>query len=209
MMIADKIEPFLKSLKGAIHVGANIGEERDWYAKMGFSNVLWFEPNMDLFSELQKNIKPFPGQEAFNIGIHDTLTSAKLHVANNNGQSSSILPFGTHRYNHPTVLHIKDIDIQLTRLDSFFEKTGKKVEDYNFLNIDVEGVELNVLKSLGDKLALMDYLYIEIHTWEVYVGNSLLVDVEKYLSEYKFIRAKVKMTKANYGDAFYIKEGSL
>jgi FkbM family methyltransferase len=152
MMIAYQIEPFLKTIKGAIHVGANIGEEREWYDKMGFKSVLWFEPNKELVPILKDNVKKYSKHFVFSFGIHDTLTKGILHVANNNGQSSSILELGTHAINHPDVLHIWDQEIQLMRLDHFFEITGKKIENYNFLNVDVEGVELNVIKSFGDKI---------------------------------------------------------
>jgi len=204
-MLIQNFEQYLNKAKGAIHVGANIGEERHWYDSHGFSKVLWFEPNRELIPILEDNVKEYEDHLVFAFGIHDTLTKATLHIANNNGQSSSILKLGTHAKNHPDVVHIKDQQIQLMRLDTFFKKTGKKITDYNFLNIDVEGVELNVIKSFGDHISLMDYIYVEIHTEEVYEGNSLLTDVDDYLLSYNFIRILTKITKANWGDALYIK----
>jgi len=209
MMLAKQIQPFLKNLKGAIHVGANIGEERFWYKTCGFTKVLWFEPNKDIFPILKKNIKDFPNQVAFNIGIHDHLRKAMLHIANNRGQSSSLLDLGLHAQYHPDVKYIGDQEIKLTRLDYFLEDFDYVVADYNFLNVDVQGTELNVLLSMGDLLSNLDYIYLEVNTQEVYKDCALLSEIDDYLSMFSFIRIKIKMTKAYWGDAFYIKERSL
>jgi len=205
-MLIQNFEQYLTKIKGAIHVGANIGEERYWYVNNGFSKVLWFEPNKELIPILEDNVKEYENHFVFNFGIHDTLTKAILHITNNKGQSSSILRLGTHADSHPDVLHIKDQVIQLKRLDSFFNETKRKVTDYNFLNVDVEGVELNVLKSFGDYITLMDYIYVEVHTGEVFKGNSSLIDVDSYLNSYNFIRFITKMTGVKWGDTLYIKK---
>jgi FkbM family methyltransferase len=209
MILAQQILPFLKNLKGAIHVGANIGEERFWYNDNKFNGVLWFEPNKDLFSILVENLKEFPNQLAFNIGIHDYLKEGILHISNNAGQSSSLLELGLHATYHPEVKYIKDQEVVLTRIDYFLEDTGLKLEEFNFLNIDVQGSELNVLKSVGDQLGKLDYIYLEVNDLEVYKKCALLPEIDDYLSNFEFIRIKTHITKAHWGDAFYIKERSL
>lgn len=209
MILAEQILPFLKNLKGAIHVGANVGEERYWYNEQKFSKVLWFEPNKDLFPKLVEHLGEFPNQIAFNIGIHDYLEEAVLHISNNAGQSSSLLDLGLHSKYHPEVIYIKDQEVVLTRLDYFLEDSGEKIEDYNFLNIDVQGTELNVLKSLGDQLGKLDYIYLEVNDLEVYKECACICDIDEYLYIFGFIRIKTHMTKAHWGDAFYIKERSL
>jgi len=209
MILTKKFEHFLKDLRGAIHVGANVGEERFWYKDQGFNKVLWFEPNKDLFPTLVNNLRELPNQICFNIGIHDILKEAKLHISNNDGQSSSILELGLHAKYHPKVHYIGDQIIVLTRLDYFLEDIGEKIEDYNFLNIDVQGAELNVLKSLGDQIDKLDYIYLEVNDQELYKGCALIPEIDSYLSMAGFLRLKTEMTQWHWGDAFYIKEGSL
>jgi len=209
MILAKQIKPFLKNLRGAIHVGANIGEERYWYEAMGFTTVLWFEPNKKLFPVLKKNLKPFSNQISFNIGIHDLLKRAILHISSNDGQSSSLLDLGTHSLHHPDVTYVEDHEIQLNRLDYFLEDNELNIKDFNFLNIDVQGTELHVLRSVGDQLGDLDYIYLEVNEEEVYKGCALLTQIDDYLDYYNFIRIKTKITRAHWGDAFYIKEGLL
>jgi hypothetical protein len=89
------------------------------------------------------------------------------------------------------------------------EDIGMPIGYYNFLNIDVQGTELNVLKSLGDQLGKLDYIYLEVNDLEVYKKCALLPEIDSYLSTVEFIRIKTHMTKGHWGDAFYIKEKSL
>ena len=204
MLLINRFEKYLKNCRGAIHVGAHEGEERTWYKKQKFSSVLWFEPNADLFPRLKQNIKDFPGQIAFNIGIHDSLKKGQLHIASNDGQSSSLLELGTHSTYYPDVIYTGDQEVRLIRLDEFFRTTeGLNIDNYNFLNIDVQGTELNVIKSLGAWIEKMDYVYVEVNEEELYVGCALLKDIDEYLRPYGFFRMSMIMKKAHWGDAFY------
>jgi FkbM family methyltransferase len=205
-MLFKSFEKHLIQRRGVIHVGANTGEERNWYKEQGFKQVLWFEPNISIFRELQENIKGYENNVAFNIGIHDTLKNAKLHISNNAGQSSSILELGTHKQHHPSVHYIEDQEIKLMRMDNFLFLSGRDIKDFNFLNVDVQGVELNVIKSFGNMLGGLDYIYAEVNEEEVYKGCALITEIDYYVAQYKFERVDTCMTKNKWGDAFYVKK---
>ena len=204
-MLFKTFEKYITRRRGAIHVGAHTGGEKDWYREQGFNKVLWFEPNTRIFNQLVKNIEGYENNIAFNIGIHDKLKEAILHIANNDGQSSSILDLGTHKIHHPKVCYIRDQEIRLMRMDNFLFLTGRHIEDYNFLNVDVQGVELNVLKSFSFMLGKLDYLYIEVNEEELYKDCALIAEIDNYVSYYKFKRVATYMTKNKWGDAFYTK----
>ena len=210
MLIKD-LNQYIKERKGAIHIGANDGGERDWYVENGFSPVLWFEPNLEAFNKLRNNLKhvKYNNQYCYGYGVHDTLEKTTLHIANNEGQSSSILPLGLHKQYHPKVHYIKDIEITLLRMDDFFKTesfNSFSINDFNFLNIDVQGCELNVIRSFGQDITKMDYIYTEVNIAEVYEGCSLLKDIDSYLELFKFVRIKTHMTKNQWGDALYLKQ---
>lgn len=205
-MLITSFDNKLINLRGALHVGANVGEECHWYNTLGFTKVYWFEPNMELFPTLRANIEPFPNQKAFSIGIHDTLDRATLHIANNAGQSSSLLEFGTHSTYYPAVKYIRDEEIPLWRMDDFFEAMGWKMADFNFLNIDVQGVELNVIKSFGSLIGKLDYIYTEVNIEQVYKGCCLMEEIDAYLFPYGFVREVTLVKKAKWGDALYVRK---
>jgi hypothetical protein len=73
------------------------------------------------------------------------------------------------------------------------------------LNIDVQGVELNVIKSLGDAIDEFDFIYTEVNIAEVYKGCCLLNEIDVYLESKGFTRVTIKMTRNDWGDAFYMK----
>ncbi len=205
-MLLTSFDKYLKKRRGVLHVGAHTGEERVWYAEQGFEKVLWFEPNPELFPILQNNLKDYENQIAFNIGIHDTIKETVLHVASNEGQSSSILDLGLHATYYPKIRYVKDVTIKLMRMDNFLFLSGRDIRWFNFLNVDVQGVELNVIKSFGSLIGCLDYVYTEVNEEELYKGCALISEVDEYLAQYKFERVETCMKKKKWGDAFYIKE---
>ena len=208
-MLFKNFKKYLKEVRGAIHVGAHTGQELDMYETEGFTQVLWFEPNTELFPVLQVNIAEHDTHKAYNIGIHDTLKTATLHIASNNGESSSILDLGTHKRHYPRIKYIKDQQITLMRMDDFLEENSIDMDDFNFLNVDVQGVELNVLKSFGKLINKLDYIYAEVNQEELYIGLDLLPEIDRYLNAFGFDRVAIYMTPKHWGDAFYVKRDLL
>lgn len=205
-MLIKNTADYIKKVKGAIHVGGHDGGERDWYKSLGFSPVIWFEPNIELFKRLKENIKGYENHKAYNFAVHDTLKTGVLNISSNDGQSSSILELGLHKQYHPKVHYVGIQSIELIRLDSFFEGNDfVTINDFNLLNIDVQGVELNVIKSLGELIKHFDYIYCEINIAELYKGCSLVEGIDTYLKEFGFNREVTYMTKNKWGDALYIK----
>jgi len=208
-MLFTNFENYLKEKRGALHVGAHEGGERDWYVKQRFTEVIWFEPNEDLFQKLIRNIQSYSNQVAYNIGIHDTIQKTDLHIASNNGQSSSILELGTHKEHHPKVHYVRNQEVNLMRMDDFLQEHTININSFNFLNIDVQGVELNVIKSFGALIKKLDYIYTEINEEELYVGCCLVGEIDNYLKQFGFVRIATHMTKNKWGDALYIKKNLL
>jgi hypothetical protein len=91
-------------------------------------------------------------------------------------------------------------------MDNFLFLTGRVIDDFNFLNVDVQGTELNVIKSFGNLINRLDYIYAEVNEEEVYKGCPLVSEIDSYLSQFDFVRRETCMTKFKWGDAFYIKK---
>lgn len=54
----------IKQAKGILHIGANKGQESEFYHQCG-SPVLWIEADPRIFSELQNTIQMYPQQRRF------------------------------------------------------------------------------------------------------------------------------------------------
>lgn len=206
-MLIDFRELFPKynvNPKGVLHVGGNRGEEYPVYMELGITKQIWYEPNPEMFSLLQETIKNNPEAIAFQLCVGHENKEVVLHISNNAGQSSSIMELGTHAEVHPEVHYIKDIAVPMVRLDSQFQSYNS---DIDFLNADVQGNELNVLKGLGELLHNFKYLYLEVNWKELYIGCALFDEVVEYVSKFGFKIAEYKECgNTSWGDCFFIRK---
>jgi FkbM family methyltransferase len=184
---------FLKKVSGVVHVGANTGQERDDYRKFGL-RVIWIEPSPDVFQRLKANLTGYPEQLAFQYLITDQNDSEYLfHVANNAGQSSSILDFAMHKDIWPHVRYESALRLRSIKLSSFFEKERINATDYQALVMDTQGTELLVLKGADSILDRFRFIKTEVADFECYKNCCQLHDIEEYLKQRgfrEFVRTK-------------------
>lgn len=190
---------------GVLHVGANIGEEAPVYLELGIKKQVWIEANPFICMKLADNVETNPQAKIFNFAAGDENKNVVLHESNNAGQSSSILELGTHKIAHPEVHYIKDIPVQMLRLDSFVRG---EFDGLDFLNMDIQGAELMALKGMGELLKQFKWCYLEVNKAELYKGCALVEDIDMYLLGFGFKRVETKWCgNTNWGDACFIKNG--
>jgi FkbM family methyltransferase len=172
---------FLRSARGVVHVGANVGQERELYDRYGL-DVLWIEPIPDVFAALSANIAGFPRQRALERLVTDRDgASYEFHVANNDGQSSSILELGQHRDVWPKVDFTRTITLQSSTLATLFAREKIDLARYDALVMDTQGSELLVLRGAEPLLSGFKFIKTEVPDFEAYAGCAQLEDVERYL----------------------------
>lgn len=194
--------------KGVLHVGGNIGEEFPVYIGLGILNQIWFEPNPKLYEILSKKVVVSGTIVAYDGCVGDENKDVVLHISNNAGQSSSILELGTHKEVHPDVHYVEDITVHMVRLDTMSgELWDRIIKDVDFLNIDVQGAELKVLKGMGDLLHQFKSAYLEVNKAHLYEGCALVEEIDEYLATFGFERVETLWCgNTNWGDALYIKK---
>jgi len=193
--------------KGIIHIGAHEAQEYEEYLDCGFLNQVWIEAN-PYFYQIIKN-KKIESEKVliFNELIYDEIKSLKFNLANN-GASSSILNFKEHKKYYPNINYDGSIEMMSNRMDFLIENNNIDTNEYNGLVIDVQGVELNVLKSLGKYISCFDFIESEVNVEELYENCSLINDIDDFLKDYNFVRVETDMWdggSVGWGDALYIK----
>ncbi len=186
---------------GVLHVGAHLAEEALDYEKYNWTPVIWIEAQPNLVQELnlRLDVKKHKVIEAAIWG--EDGVPLKLHVASNS-QSTSLLNFGTHADSYPGITFMSDIEVITKRLDSII----KPDEMPNFINLDIQGVELPAIKSLGKLLLSVDYIYAEVNKVEVYEGCTLVTELDEHLLVNGFKRVTTRWyLKEGWGDALYIR----
>lgn len=194
-------EKYNLEIKGTLHIGAHFGQEYSTYEEMGIKNVMFFEPLPHTFDVLKQNV----GDKAIlvNTALGNTIGEVEMNVEyRNQGQSSSILEPIVHLQQYPHITFEDKISVNITKLDTFIEDHEK----YNFINIDVQGYELEVFKGGSEYLNHIDYIMTEVNRDEVYKGCPRIGELDKYLGTYGFERVETTWDGGTWGDAFYIKK---
>lgn len=197
-------DKFLQNVSGVIHVGANIGQERELYDEIGL-HVLWVEPIPEVFETLQTNLRNFPDQRAIQCLVTDRDDEEyQFHIANNNGASSSILDLKHHKDVWPQVDYVNTILLKSITLASLFERERIDPSNYQALIMDTQGSELLVLK--GSVPVLQNFKYIKIEVWdvEIYAGCCQLIDINSFMAQHEYLElSRHKVAKRPKGGSCF------
>lgn len=186
--------------KGILHVGAHECEELVDYEKyISRDKILWVEA---MSEKVENSKKKYPDVIIEQAVISDKVEKVTFNVSNN-GMSSSILEFGLHAEYHPTVSYVSSYETETTLLRDVICKYNI---DYNFINLDIQGVELRALKSMEEYLHKVDYIYTEVNSDQVYKNCDVVTDIDEYLKQFGFERELTYWTDWKWGDAFYMKK---
>lgn len=177
---------YLRRVNGVIHVGANVGQERELYHDYNLS-VLWIEPIPSVFDQLKENIALLPNQECVRALVADTDgQELTFHIANNNGESSSILELADHRDIWPDVQFVKDMELRSVTLPTLLKTESIDPKKFDALVLDTQGSELLILKGARLLLPGLRYIKTEVADFESYAGCARLEDMTKFLSQHGF-----------------------
>ena len=190
-----KIGHFLKRgipIRGIIHVGAGDGYEIDWYMKLGIKHILALEPERESYSKLKQKFQGVSGVSLSDmaLGDGDRATVGILRVPPKDTGGSTLLtelPHGplvsgvTYDYSERQEVTVTTF----ARLVALFPDVIWP-GNYNCLVIDVQGMELQVLKGFGSYLNGMDCLNIECSEVPIYAGEAPASEVVAWLGERGF-----------------------
>jgi FkbM family methyltransferase len=176
----------LERFGGVIHVGANIGQERDLYQAHGLA-VIWIEPIPDVFDQLSARIEGYPRQRALQCLLTDRDgVEYAFHVASNGGESSSILELAKHRDIWPEIGFERTIRLTSTTLKSLVEREPIDLAVYDTLVLDTQGAELLVLRGAAEHVRAFRFIETEIADFEAYAGCCQLPEMARFMEEHGF-----------------------
>ena len=181
-------------------------------------------PGIGNFSEFANYINYFPCDPTININSNSNTQwksityireaiwtesgTESLNIMNQPGLSSLLKPNQSvvNTFNNRADYNIKSTQpIKTIKLNEAAKKY--QFENAGFLSIDTQGTELEILKS-GQSLleTSMFGIYIETEFQELYKGQSLFADIDKYLRNIGFILFdidRVLMRRHNYSTEYY------
>ena len=158
----------------------DVGANRGQYATMvrrdaGYRGlILSFEPNPDVFAELQKHAASDGHWHVFNMALSDFDGTASFNIRAADQFSSLKKPSGAQdaifaERNKVT----KTVDMQCRRLDGLLpELTAQHGFARPFLKMDTQGHDLSVCEGAGDALGVMLGVQTELGVRPIYEGGA-------------------------------------
>lgn len=189
------------NINGIIHVGGHFGEEILEYVQNQIQNIIIFEPSESNFKVLEENVRQLNANiSGYQVALGSTEGIMEMYVSSNNGLSSSLLKPKKHLTQYSDITFNQKESVEVKTLDSY------SFSGYNFINMDVQGYELEVLKGGSETLKHVDYVYCEVNRDEVYENNAYIEEIDEFLSSYNMERVEVSWQGDTWGDALYIKK---
>jgi len=197
------IDQYDANVTGVIHVGGHIGQEMETYQKNNVKNLIVFEPQKIPFQKLSSVVDSigFNNVKLINKALGNSCATVEM-TCNDGGLCSSILKPKHVLQQYPDIIFDRKESVEMVTMDSVIGKT----HDYNFLNMDTQGYELEVLKGATKTLEKIDYVYTEVNNTEVYENNALIEEIDEFLIDYNMVRVVTDWMGGTWGDAFYIRK---
>lgn len=196
MSMADIAQEY-GPMRRVAHVGAHRGQEVPSYWAAGAKQIDLFEPLDTNVEDLHRLYDGDASVVIHHTALGDTTGEAVIHIASNDGQSSSLLLPKGHLVQYPHITFQTSKMAPLARLDSF------SLSEVDFLAIDVQGYELEVLRGGAETLHRTKLVYCEVNRAELYQGCPMVEELDDFLAKYGFARKATDWVGQTWGDALY------
>lgn len=206
-----KISKFLKKsnlkFKVIYDVGSNNADYSLLFNKIySKANIFSFEPNPSLYKIASHNTRKFSNIKIIEKAVGNSNTIKDLKIDQNSSLTTSLSKSNksSNTYKIKKFLYGESskniVKINIIKLDSFINK--RNVPD--FVKIDVEGYEEEVLKGLQKNIKKIKLVMIEFHFDKLYKGYST-TRLHNYFKKNNFKLVKsIKFPILNWEDRFYL-----
>ena len=198
-MIEKVIYKNRHKINGFIQVGANIGQELHILNKYS-KNIYLFEPLKDAIEILERKVVGNKNIKLYKFALGQKNEIKKINVSNQNySASSSFLDPSLHLNYFPEIKFNEVQEVEIKRFDELEDKFNA-----NFLILDVQGFEMNVVKGFGQKISNFDFIFTEFSMEELYKDSVLIDELDTELYQLGFVRTNTKIASNKpQGDALY------
>jgi len=189
-----------------VEAGAHIGRDTIDLAKLWPAGKIFaFEPVNEIFSQLIKNTQPYKNISCYRQALSYRNGTQEIYISSgsSNGSSSLLFP-KEHLKVHPEVLFIDSEIVSTTTLDSWAEETGITVVD--FLWLDLQGMELSVLKASKNIMKTVKAIYTEVNLLPLYKNAPLYPEFKAWLLEQGFCVQKEYLPWKDAGNVLFVKK---
>jgi FkbM family methyltransferase len=192
--------------KGILHVGASVGQEAALYAELRIPFAFWIEAQEECRPALQANLAKC-GRRRDRVAIAAVSSSSGEEVLLHrveNSISTSLKPMGEgHKRFLPFLHQITPTTTTTITLDDLLAREGLLPDQFDFLYLDVQGSELDVLRGAKRSLAAVQHVMTEVSSREHYEGGARESELHSALVDAGFRLVERLMLPIGHGNALY------
>jgi len=188
--IKEQFTPLNKVRKKiGFDVGACIGETICNFEE--FDEIYAFEPSPYAFGILFEKYKNDPRVKCFQIGISDEDSFKQFNWHDHYGYSSFLEIDKEGEFakkcdqedsGYDEIISV--IDVQTKRIDTFMKENC--IEYIDFLKIDTQGSDFNVIKSLGEMISKIDVIETEVQIKPLYKNSASKQEILNFMEQNNF-----------------------
>lgn len=175
-------------------IGFDIGAEtgNSLHKFYDFDKIYCFEPYPEIYDQLYNNTKSDPRIKCFNIAISNFNGDAKFNCHTLTGFSSlldmdveSEFAHKCEKINYSGCSIIKKTPfVKIKKLKTIMEE--ECLNYINYIKIDTQGNDLEVIKSLEEKIEAVDVICMEVQLKPLYKNGATPQDILNYMTKYNF-----------------------
>jgi len=187
-----------EKLRGCIHVGAWDCAEMGCYVPMFGENVVWVEANKNTYKHLTKPRADAYNHKSYNHALGDIEgKKVSLNILTNADSSSLREVVGTSPYHA--------VEMKLKTLDNLIQEEELDMDNINFLNIDAEGYEYEVINGMRKNIEKIDYLFFEASLIERHKGAKNFKQMHELVTGlgFKLVKISDSFNTLKWGDVLY------
>lgn len=220
LFIEKELKHIFKHNKPVIfEIGACEGEDTIRYHMLFPESTIYaFEPLPENFKLAFDNIYKYANKKVnlYNFAVCDKVGFSNFFVSSGNpevniedvdfkwnfgNKSSSLYSPNLTLKEFDWLKFNERIQVETVTLNSFCEVNG--IESVDFIHIDVQGAELDVLKGSSKILSRIKVIWLEVEKVELYKNQPLAKDIEIFLSENGFVKV-IDTCYPKWGDQLYV-----
>jgi 2-O-methyltransferase len=127
-----------------------------------------------------------------------------LHIADNDGASSSVLDLRLHRDVWPEVSYVDAMRMRSSTLPTALSVAGVDLSKYDALILDTQGSELMILEGVKPILDRFQYIQVEAADFESYRGGALVSEIAHFMQAHGFaLKQKQLFARHQDGGGYY------
>jgi len=210
--IINLVKPFLSESPIIVEAGAYDADDSILLAE-GWPDgkIHIFEPVPELYKKIVTKVVNHKNIYCYNYALSDNNGTSKFYISeniNNPNQptaSSSLLQPKEHLNYVPYILFKKEIVVPTITLDFWAKKNN--INKIDFLWLDIQGYEFQVLKASPEIFKTLKAFLIEVEFVEAYRNQSLFYEIHTWAKDQGFVLFSRNFELTWWcGDALYVRK---